>query len=244
MSAAVGWPCAGHVHVHGAPRGTPVPHVSGGCENAGMAGKGARGRGRAPIGCARVHANDASVGLFRVYNSSCVTVCMIVSLVSLILSYSSSRARDWNRFQAVLDESPPPDLAVGPWGLLQRPGAGTRRQRCPSTLPSQNLDGPRPGMCRHVLESTRRGQWSRSVSCDRRRLSPAGKRPDAFVTSVVRHKCTTGIMQRCLHVPTHASHDSSVLSLLVQPRVPLNVPRGASSTVPSLLRVGTLANVS
>ena len=73
LDAAVGWPCASHVHVHGASRGTPVPHAPGGCENAGMAGKGARGRGRAPIGCARVHANDASVGLFRVYNSSCVT---------------------------------------------------------------------------------------------------------------------------------------------------------------------------
>ena len=70
-----------------------------------MAGKGARGRARAPIGCARVHANDASVGLFRVYNSSCVTVCIIVSLVSLILSHSSSSARDWNRFQAVLDRA-------------------------------------------------------------------------------------------------------------------------------------------
>ena len=118
--------------------------------------------------------------------------------------------------------------AVGPWGLLQRPGAGTRRQRCPSTLPSQNLDGPRPGTCRHGFsapDSTRRGQWSRSVSCDRRRLSPASKRLDAFVTSVVRYKCTTGIMQRCLHVPTHAGHNSSVLSLLVQPRVSLYTAR-------------------
>ena len=77
-------------------------------------------------------------------------------------------------------------VAVGPWGLLQRPGAGTRRQRCPRTLPSQNLDGPRPGMCRHgssAPDSTRRGQWSRAVSCDRRRLSPECT-PDANVTSV------------------------------------------------------------
>ena len=189
MDAAVGWPCASHVHVHGASRSTPVPHAPGACGNAGMTGKGSRGRTRAPIGCARVHANDASVGLFRVYNSSCVTVCMLVSLVSLILSHSSSSARDWNRIQAVLDESATGLGAVGPWGLLQRAGGGTRRQRSPSTLPSQNLDGPRPGTSRYGFsapDSTRRGQWSRSVSCDRRRLSPAGKRPDAFVTSVVR----------------------------------------------------------
>ena len=123
LDAAVGWPCASHVHVHGASRGTPVPHAPGGCENAGMAGKGARGRRRAPIGCARVHANDASVGLFRVYNSSCVTVCMIVSLVSLILSHSSSSARDWNRFQAVLDE---PATGLGASAVWSAPTAGRR----------------------------------------------------------------------------------------------------------------------
>ena len=128
--------------------------------------------------------------------------------------------------------------AVGPWGLLQRPGAGTRRQRCPRTLPSQNLDGPRPGTCRHGFsapDSTRRGQWSRSVSCDRRRLSPASKRLDAFVTSVVRYKCTTGIMQRCIHVPTHAGHNSSVLSLLVQPRVSLYTARRVITRAPCRL---------
>ena len=88
-----------------------------------MAGKGARGRARAPIGCARVHANDASVGLFRVYNSSCVTACMIVSLVSLILSHSSSSARDWNRFQAVLDE---PATGLGGSAVWSAPTAGRR----------------------------------------------------------------------------------------------------------------------
>ena len=123
LDAAVGWPCASHVHVHGASRSTPVPHAPGACGNAGMTGKGSRGRTRAPIGCARVHANDASVGLFRVYNSSCVTVCMIVSLVSLILSHSSSSARDWNRIQAVLDESA---TGLGGWAVGSAPTAGRR----------------------------------------------------------------------------------------------------------------------
>ena len=119
----VGWPCASHVHVHGASRSTLPPHAPGGFGNAGIAGKGARGRTRAPIGCARVHANDAaSGGLLGVYNSSCVTVCM-VSLVSLILSYSSSSARDWNRFQAVLDESA---TGLGGWAVGSAPTAGRR----------------------------------------------------------------------------------------------------------------------
>ena len=111
--ARPGWPCASHVHVHGASRGTLPLRALGGLGNAGMAGKGSRGRARAPIDCARMHANDASVGLFMVNNSSCVLVCMIVSLVSLLISHSSSSAHDWNRFQAVQGTSPPPDLAVG-----------------------------------------------------------------------------------------------------------------------------------
>jgi hypothetical protein len=119
----VGWPCASHVHVHGPSRGTPFPHTPGGCGNAGMAGKGARGRTRAPTDGAREHANDASVGLFRVYNSSCVTVCMIVSLVSLLLSHSSSSAHDWNRFQAVLDE---PATGLGGSAVWSAPTAGRR----------------------------------------------------------------------------------------------------------------------
>ena len=97
-----------------------------------MAGKGARGRARAPIGCARVHANDASVGLFRVYNSSCVTVCMIVSLVSLILSHSSSSARDWNRFQAVLDE---PATGLGASAVWSAPTAGRRYPTLTNAVP-------------------------------------------------------------------------------------------------------------
>ena len=78
---------------------------------------------RAPTDGAREHANDASVGLFRVYNSSCVTACMIVSLVSLILSHSSSSARDWNRFQAVLDE---PATGLGASAVWSAPTAGRR----------------------------------------------------------------------------------------------------------------------
>ena len=123
LSAAVGWPCASHVHVHGPSRGTPLPHAPGGCGNAGMAGKGARGRTRAPIDCARMHANDASEGLFMVNNSSCVLVCMIVSLVSLLISHSSSSAHDWNRFQAVLDE---PATGLGASAVWSAPTAGRR----------------------------------------------------------------------------------------------------------------------
>ena len=126
--ARSGWPCASHVHVHGASRGTLALRALGGLGNAGMTGKGSRGRARAPIDCARMHANDASVGLFMVNNSSCVLVCMIVSLVSLLISHSSSSAHDWNRFQAVQGTSPPPDLAVG---RLSEPkiGGGYRNER-------------------------------------------------------------------------------------------------------------------
>ena len=121
--ARPGWPCASHVHVHGASRGTLALRALGGLGNAGMTGKGSRGRARAPIDCARMHANDASVGLFMVNNSSCVLVCMIVSLVSLLISHSSSSAHDWNRFQAVLDE---PATGLGASAVWSAPTAGRR----------------------------------------------------------------------------------------------------------------------
>ena len=112
------WPCASHVHVHGASHSTLPPHARGDCENARMAGKASRGRSSPDRLCAQEHANDASVGLFMVDNSSCVTVCMVVSLVSLIISHSWSSARDWNRFKAVLDE---PATELGGWAVACNP---------------------------------------------------------------------------------------------------------------------------